>query len=438
MRTDDYYDLHVPGDQNYLAHGFWSHNTGLGKSLVALEWARVIVEHTNRSALMLAPLAVGPQHQREAEKFGIGAKYVRDGSEITDKGIWITNYERLDKFDLSQFSAVVLDESSILKSFTGATTRKLIAAFANTPYRLACTATPAPNDHMELGTHAEFLGAMESREMLSRWFINDTSEASQSWRLKGHAAESFWNWVASWARCISKPSDIGMSDDGFVLPDLIERLHMVEVDRSIDAGSDGSQARMFRDPSNSATSMHKEKRLTLSSRADAIAAAITGQPDEPWIAWVDTNYEADALAERLPDAVEVRGSMPPEKKEERLLAFSAGEIKHLITKPRVAGYGLNWQHCARMGFAGLSFSYEGYYQAIRRCWRFGQSRSVEAHIAVAETETSILASIKRKAADHETMKAAMTGAMRRSHRRAETKIHYVPRKHLEAPQWLAA
>lgn len=413
-------------------------DTGLGKSLCALEWARVIRETTNKSVLMLAPLAVGPQHQREAEKFGIEARYVRDPSEVKGSGIWITNYERMDKFDIPSFAGIVLDESSILKSFTGATTRKLVASFGQTPYRLACTATPAPNDHMELGNHSEFLGAMQSREMLSRWFINDTSEASQSWRLKGHAAASFWDWVASWARCISKPSDLGFDDAGFALPPLNETLHMVRADAGLDAGERDGQSLMFREVSNSATSLHKEKRITLDIRADAIAAAVLSKPDEAWVIWVDTDYEADAVASLLPGAMEVRGSMPMEKKEERLIAFQNGQIKHLITKPRVAGYGLNWQHCNNMAFAGLSFSYEAYYQAIRRCWRFGQTKPVNVHIAISDTQRSVLDAIRRKQADHETMKSAMSEAMRRAYQRASSKVGYEPVKNLEIPTWLAA
>lgn len=414
-------------------------DTGLGKSFVALEWGRVIVEHTNRSVLMLAPLAVGPQHQREAEKFGIAARYVREPDEITGSGIWITNYERLDKFDLDQFAGVILDESSILKSFTGATTRKLISAFKRMPYRLACTATPAPNDHMELGNHSEFLGAMDSREMLSRWFINDTSSASQAWRLKGHAASSYWDWVASWARCVAKPSDLGFSDDGFALPPLAECLHRVGTDLTADAGEDrDGQARMFRETENSATSIHREKRITLEGRADAIAAAVAADPGEPWIVWCDTDDEADALTSRIGGAIEVRGSMSPDLKEDRLTAFSSGHAPVLVSKPRICGYGLNWQHCARMAFVGLSFSYEAYYQAVRRCWRFGQKRSVEVHIALADTERPILDAVRLKAAAHEMMKTEMVAAMRRAHQSAEAKVTYQPRKRLEAPAWLAA
>lgn len=410
-------------------------DTGLGKSFCALEWGRIIAEHCNKPVLMLAPLAVGPQHQREAEKFGINARYVRDpGGKLPD--VVITNYERLHLWNADDFAGIILDESSILKSLTGATTQKLIETFAKTPYRMACTATPAPNDHMELGNHSQFLGAMESREMLSRWFINDTSDASQSWRLKGHAVSSFWDWIASWARCLSKPSDAGLPDDGFDLPVLTERYHFVNADRSIDAGDDLGQRRLFRMPNNSATSIHKEKRITMAQRADAVAAAVHAEPSEHWIVWCDTDAEADALSDRLPDAIEVRGSMPPDKKEARLVAFTECRERIIITKPRIAGYGLNWQHCARQAFIGVNYSYEAYYQAIRRSWRFGQSRPVDIHIAMADTEQSIFDAIKRKGDDHQIMKREMADAMRRASLRSDSKVAYSPKKSLEVPAWL--
>lgn len=412
-------------------------DTGLGKSLVALEWGRVIAEHVGKPVLMLAPLAVGPQHQREAEKFGIEAEYQREPGRRVP--IVITNYERLDRFDPDQFSGVILDESSILKSFTGATTRKLIETFSRTPYRLACTATPAPNDHMELGNHSQFLGAMESREMLSRWFINNTSEASQAWRLKGHAVTSYWDWVASWARCVSRPSDLGYSDEGFILPDLEETVHRVGVDLTEGASEDrDGQSLMFRAVEASATSIHREKKITIDARADAIAEAVAADAGEPWVIWCDTDAEAEALTSRISGAVEVRGPMKPEQKEERLVAFAAGEIRVLVSKPRICGYGLNWQHCARMAFVGMSYSYEAYYQAVRRCWRFGQQRPVEVHIALADTERPIFDAVRLKAAAHEMMKVEMMTAMRRAHKSAEAKVSYQPRKRLEAPVWLAA
>lgn len=413
-------------------------DTGLGKTFCALEWGRVVVEHTNKPVLMLAPLAVAAQHEREANKFGIDAKSVREPDQITGPRVYITNYERLAKFDLTQFAGVVLDESSILKSFNGKTTRALIDSFANTPFRLACTATPAPNDHAELGQHSQFLGAMSQSQMLTRWFLHDSADTG-TWRMKGHAVQDFWNWVASWARCVSKPSDLGFSDDGFVLPPLNLERHKVSADRSIDTGHEkDGQARLFRMPDTSATAIHGEKRKTIDARADLIAEVVAREPGEPWVIWCDTDYEADALTARIPEAVEVRGSMTPEQKEERLTAFSTGAVRIIITKPSVAGFGLNWQHCARVAFVGLSFSYESFYQAVRRCWRFGQSRPVNVHIACADTEESIWNVVSRKAGDHEGMKREMTAAMARVARIVPEQAPYAPTVPLKLPKWIAA
>ena len=417
-------------------------DTGLGKSFAALEWGRVVVEKTNKPVLMLAPLAVGPQHQREAERFGIDAIYVRSGDEVTTPRVYITNYERLDNFVVSQFGGAILDESSILKSFTGKTTRKLISTFAAMPYRLCCTATPAPNDHTELGQHSAFLGIMDAPEMLSRWFIADQSQMGR-YRLKKPAIKSFWRWVASWSRCVSLPSDIGFPDDGYVLPRIDVLKHMVEADRSIDPGDEtkgklAGQKRLFRMPDTSATAIHKEKRLTADDRADLVTECIDSDPCEPWVVWCDTDYEADAVRKRVPDAEEVRGSMMLAKKEATLDAFSRGDLRVLITKPSIAGYGLNWQHCARMAFAGLSFSYENYYQAIRRCWRFGQERPVEVHIAMADTETAIKRVIDRKAGDHAAMKREMQAAMREAVLNSTTLQTYRPDQEARLPAWIAS
>ncbi len=406
-------------------------DTGLGKTFVQLEWARVAHQYENKPALILTPLAVSSQTQREAEKFDIEAKVVHSDADIIN-GLNIINYESLHKLDLSRFGAVVLDESSILKSFTGITTRKLIGSFANMRWRLAATATPAPNDHMELGQHAEFLGAMRSNEMLARWFIADQDQMGR-YRLKGHAIRSFWSWVASWARCIGKPSDLGYSDDNFILPPLNTIKHIIQADLS-----EAADGMLFRIPDMSATSIHKEKRLTCEARAEKVAELIAAEPDEPWIIWCDTDYEADQLIQIIPDAIEVRGSQPPAEKEEKLVAFSTGKAKRLITKPSVAGYGLNWQHCARVAFIGLSFSYESYYQAVRRCWRFGQKRPVDCHVVMADTEMAILAAIQRKQQDHETMKQEMFAAMKRACITEKVKHEYNPQMKMEVPQWLAA
>lgn len=413
-------------------------DTGLGKTLCALEWGRVVVEFSNQPVLMLAPLAVAAQHEREAIKFGIDAKAIREPSEITGPRVYITNYERLTKFDLSVFAGVVLDESSILKSFNGKTTRALIDCFAKTPFRLACTATPAPNDHAELGQHSEFLGAMSQSQMLTRWFLHDSADTG-NWRMKGHAVEDFWNWVASWARCVSRPSDLGFSDEGFVLPKLNLHRHLVAADRSVDTGAEkDGQARLFRMPDTSATAIHREKRMTIEARADLIAEKVASETGEPWVIWCDTDYEADALTARMPHAVEVRGSMTPDQKEERLTAFSDGSERIIITKPSVAGFGLNWQHCARMAFVGLSFSYESFYQAVRRCHRFGQTRSVNVHVACADTEEAIWNVVSRKAGDHEGMKREMTAAMRRAALIVHEQAPYAPSVPLNLPSWIAA
>lgn len=413
-------------------------DTGLGKTFCALEWGRVVVEFSNKPVLMLAPLAVAAQHAREAVKFGIDARAIREPDQIDGARVYITNYERLAKFDPSIFAGVILDESSILKSFNGKTTRALIDTFAKTPFRLACTATPAPNDHAELGQHSQFLGAMSQSQMLTRWFLHDSADTG-TWRMKGHAVQDFWNWVASWARCVSKPSDLGFSDDGFVLPPLNLERHKVKADRSVDTGHEkDGQARLFRMPDTSATAIHGEKRKTIEARADLIAEVVAREPNEPWVIWCDTDYEADALTARIPEAVEVRGSMTPEQKEERLTAFSTGAVRIIITKPSVAGFGLNWQHCARVAFVGLSFSYESFYQAVRRCWRFGQSRPVNVHIACADTEESIWNVVSRKAGDHEGMKREMTAAMARVARIVPEQAPYTPTVPLRLPEWIAA
>lgn len=405
-------------------------DTGMGKTAVELEYGRKIVEASNRPVLMLAPLAVGLQHEREAEKFKTDAVYIRDASQVQGAKVYITNYERLHLFDSRDFSGVILDESSIIKSFTGVTTKRLMEFTDGMRWKLAATATPAPNDHMELGQHAQFLEVMKSSEMLARWFITDQSEMGK-YRLKRHGIKPFWSWVASWARCVGKPSDLGYSDDGFDLPPLKIHHHIVETDITKDAGD-----MLFRIPDVSATSIHKEKRLTSMDRATKIAEIVRAEPLESWMIWVETNYDADSIMELLPEAVEVRGTMRPEVKEERLNDFSNGRIRVLVSKPSIAGFGLNWQHCARTAFVGLSFSYEMFYQAVRRFWRFGQTRSVECHIAMADTETAIWQTIQRKKADHEIMKTQMFEAMRREVITKTVKNAYRPTETAKIPNWL--
>lgn len=388
---------------------------GLGKTLMQLAWADQVREQELGNVLILTPLAVGPQTVAEAARFGIGNVKLCSSDKDFERGtIVVTNYQKFLKghFDPFKFSGVVLDESSILKAYMGKTKRMLIEAFAEagTRWRLACTATPAPNDHMELGNHAQFLGVMDSDEMLSRWFINDQAETG-TYRLKHHAEADYWRWIASWAVCLDKPSDLGYSDDGFVLPPLTITEHVVAVDLSSRDMRDGEQRTIVPMDRLTATGIHKEMRLTAASRAAKVAEIVDGFK-EPWVVWCNTDYEADALKVCLPTAVEVRGSDKEAVKESSLRGFPLGEMRVLLSKPTVAGYGLNWQHCRKMAFVGLSYSHEQFYQAVRRCWRFGQTQPVEAHVVIAETEGEVLASIKRKEADCERMRSAMVKATR--------------------------
>jgi hypothetical protein len=415
-------------------------DTGLGKSLAALDWARIVSARLGRPVLILTPLAVAPQFVREAAKFGLECRHIRDASEVDRPGVYVSNYERLHLLEPSLWGGIVLDESSILKNFTGKVRRQLQSAFADTPFRLCCTATPAPNDHMELGQHAEFLGVMESPEMLSRWFIAD-QDGMGKYRLKGHAVRSFWSWVASWARCVSKPSDLGHDDTGFNLPPLKMHRHIIAADLTIAANDDGAeQISMFRTPGGSATAVHREKRLTAAERAGAISTAVRAEPSEPWLIWVDTDYDATAILELLPasEAVHVSGKMKPDEKEAGLSAFTLGQKRIIVTKPSIAGFGLNWQHCARMAFVGISFSYEGFYQAIRRCWRFGQTRQVEVHVALSDTERHIWQTITRKQDDHQSMKSEMALAMRRASRQSKVMAPYGADQDAIIPKWIAA
>lgn len=404
--------------------------TGLGKSAIQIEWARQAAEASNGYALILTPLAVARQMAEEATHWGYDARVIRSQDDVRP-GLNICNYDRLDKIETSAFGAVSLDESSIIKNLSGATTRFLMQAFNGTRFRLCNTATPAPNDHMELGTHSEFLGYMRSMEMLSRWFVNDTQTASQQWRLKGHAEQDFWDWVASWARCAETPEDLGYDGSRHILPLMETHKHKVQTEVSTMDGT------LFgRDLS--ATDMHRMKRETAGARAEIVAGLVQGDAQEPWVVWCDTDAEADALMARLgSDAVEVRGSHHIDKKEASLASFSDGTKRVIVTKPSVAGWGLNWQHAARVAFVGRSFSYEAYFQAVRRTWRFGQKRPVHVHLVVAEGEEQIGRVIDRKANDHARMRLAMAAAMRRNvGKSSAVKVAYNPQAIVAWPQWL--
>jgi superfamily II DNA or RNA helicase len=403
-------------------------DTGLGKSFIELEFAKQCAEETGKPSLILTPLAVAGQMVREGQKFGIDARQIKEQSEV-GAGVMVANYERLPKLDPETFGAIVLDESSILKSYAGQTRARIQSAFIDTPFKLAATATPSPNDHTELGNHAEFLGIMRQQEMLSKWFINDTSTASQDWRLKGHAAADFWQWVASWSRCATLPSDLGGDDDGYILPEIDRRMHEVEADRSQD-----TQGMLFRIPEMSATSFHAEKRQTLKQRCDKAAELATH--DQPVTVWCETNEESALLAKMIPDAREVRGDMTPEQKEEALLGFADGDFRVIVTKPKLAGFGVNWQHCAHAVFASISFSYEQHYQAVRRSHRFGQQQRVRNDIVISDTERSIWEVINVKGKKHDEMKRRMSHAMSKAQSTTTTRVKYERPLDLAFPAWL--
>lgn len=373
---------------------------GLGKTLQQLEWAAQVAAHTGKAVLVLTPLAVASQTLAEAQRFGIAARIVRCADDV-GSGINITNYEKLDLFDGIEFAGVVLDESSILKNFTGKTRIKLTERFKSTPYRLCCTATPSPNDYAEFGQHADFLGICTPGQMLATFFINDTFNTGD-WRLKKHAEGEFWEWVASWASCVGRPSDIGFDDAGYILPSLNLKTITVDVDESAGEGSE----ELFKHATLSATTMHKELRETADARADAVADLVNNS-DDLWIIWCNTNVEADALMARIPDATEVRGSDKPEHKENKLAAFTNGNTRVLVSKPSICGFGMNWQHCRNVAFVGLSYSFEDFYQALRRSYRFGQQHEVNAYIVQARTEGAILATVKRKMEQHQQMQERM-------------------------------
>lgn len=370
---------------------------GMGKTLMQLEWARCVPG----DVLILAPLAVSEQTCREARRFGIDdVEYSGDG--VKRGKITITNYERLGKFDPSDYMGVVLDESSILKSFDGKYRTMIIESFADTPFRLACTATPAPNDHMELGNHAEFVGAMSRTEMLSMFFVHDGGE-TQKWRLKGHAQSKFWEWVCSWAVMIRNPSDLGYDDDDFILPSLNLIQHQVECG----APADGM---LFEVEARTLQERNAARRDSISERV-AKCAEMVNESGDAWVVWCNLNDESAALAAAIGGAVEVKGGDSRDHKESAMLGFSSGDHRVIVTKPKIAGFGMNWQHCHNIAFVGLSDSYEQYYQAVRRCWRFGQSNDVKCHIITSKREGAVVANIKRKEKDAERMAAEMAHNM---------------------------
>ncbi len=375
-------------------------DTGLGKSRMQIAWANQVVMRTGGMVLILAPLAVAAQTVAEGAAIGVAVHQCRDESDLQD-GINITNYDRLHRFDCSRFVGVVLDESSVIKHHDSKTLAVLLDAFGNTPYKLCATATPAPNDWTELGTHAEFLGVRKQVEMLAEFFVHDAAE-TQVWRLKGHARAMFWKWVASWGALVRSPADLGFDASRYVLPTLHAHQHVIEQEHCPE-----STGELFAREAQTLMDRRDARRNSLVDRVRACAELVNAD-SEPWIVWCDLNAESDALCAAIPGAVEVRGSDSPEVKERRLIDFADGRVRVLVSKPSICGFGLNWQHCARMAFVGVTDSWEAYYQAVRRCWRFGQKREVHVHVFASSAEGAVLANLARKEADAKAMADAMS------------------------------
>lgn len=403
--------------------------TGMGKTFMQLEWA----SHIDGTVLILAPLAVSKQTILEGRKYGIDVTHCNEQADVIPGGINITNYERMDKFDFSQFRGIVLDESSILKAQTGKIRTQLIEYCRQIPFRLACTATPAPNDLMELCNHSEFLGVMSSVEMLATFFVHDGGDTSK-WRLKKHAVKDFWRWVASWSVMLTNPSDLGYDGSRYILPKLSMYQHTVETETALEF--------LFAVEAKSLKERQQARRDSVEDRA-AKCAELVNADNEQWLVWCNLNDEADALKKLIPDAVEIRGSDKPEVKEQAAVDFAAGNIRVLISKPLIFGMGLNFQLCHKMAFVGLSDSFEQYYQAVRRSWRFGQTKPVDVHIITADTEGAVVENIQRKERQFNEMLHGMIAVtqditkanIHATHRQTNA---YNPHEDMILPPWLSS
>lgn len=408
---------------------------GTGKTRMLLQWADMVRKHENKAVLILAPLAVAQQTRAEGQKCGIDVKVVRDQSEC-ENGLNITNYEMLQHFDASEFCGVVLDESSIIKHKDGKTRQMIQDMFEETKYKLCCTATPAPNDFMELGTHAQFLGVMKQTEMLATFFVHDGGE-TQNWRLKGHAEKKFFEWVAGWAACFKRPQDLGYVEEGYELPEL--RIHEETVESTSTELIDG-QMMMFAPVGKTLLERRSARRNSLMDRVNR-AAEIANATQEQVLVWCDLNSESKALTEAIRDAVEVEGSMSLEEKEKGITGFLTGENRVLVSKPSIAGFGINAQNAHIEIFVGLSDSFESYYQAVRRCWRFGQEKPVDVYIIISDAEGAVKENIQRKQRDAERMTDELIGFTREFLKSdlKQTKRdvdEYYAFEQMEVPEWL--
>lgn len=398
---------------------------GLGKTPMQFEWAEQIRRRTGGNVLIIAPLAVATQTKNEGEKFGIRVNICASQAEVRKDMVNITNYEKLEKFIANEFTAVVLDESSILKAFAGKIRNQIITMFQKTPYKLACTATPAPNDYMELGNHSEFLGVMSRPEMLSMFFVHDGGQTSK-WRLKGHAQDLFWKWVAGWSVVVDNPANLGYTEANYTLPELDIKEVIV----------DGNYPT---DEVLTLTERRNARRESLELRCFS-AASLVNKSDEQWLVWCDLNDEAKMLSNLITGSINVQGSDKPELKTKSMFDFAEGKLKCLITKPKIAGYGMNWQNCHNMIFVGLSDSFEAYYQSVRRCWRFGQVSKVNGYIVISAKEGAVKSNIERKQADNEKFKqelVRLTKDITKRELKATCRITapYTPKNIMILPKW---
>jgi hypothetical protein len=402
---------------------------GLGKTPCLLTWSEQVIRHTNKPVLVVTPLAVSAQVMQEAEKFGVDAKRSRDGKITDDKCVWVTNYEQLHKFDSALFAGVVCDESSCIKDMKSQRKDVVVEFMRMMPFRLLCTATAAPNDFWELGTSSEALGCLGFRDMITSFFKQETSKDIHGWgrtkyRFRGHAEEPFWQWVCSWARAIRKPSDLGFSDEKHILPPLIEKAHVV-------ACSKARPGMLFALPASNMSEERQERRDTIKERCE-VAAGIASDHDGLTALWGELNPECDLLERMLPDSVQVKGSMPDEQKEDYLLAFAAGQVKQLVCKPKIGAWGLNFQRCHNI-VELPSHSFERHYQAIRRCYRFGQTKQVTSHMVVSEGERKIVDNLHRKKMQVEEMFTRLVQHMNDGMRLVSNDVFTTKE---ELPRWL--
>lgn len=405
-------------------------DTGLGKTIIQLEWARQVANHTLGKVLILTPLAVREQTIREAKSFGIDAGML--GSEYD---IHVSNYHQLHNINPRDYSGVVLDESSIIKSYAGAIRNQIMTAFSGTHYRLACTATPAPNDFTELGNHAEFMGVCSMSEMLSEFFVHDGG-STKDWRIKGHAIAEFWRWVSSWAVLVRKPADLDINDNRYDLPPL--NVDEVVVHLSEDVAE--TQGTLFVTDAVGLNEQRQIRRASINERCEAAASLVNNSPDKTWLIWCELNDESKLVSSMIPDAVEVTGSSSNDDKARDMLAFSAGEIRVLVTKPKIAGFGMNWQSCSNVIFIGPTHSYEQWYQSVRRCWRYGQTDSVNVYMIRTDADGHIWRNLRDKADAAEHMAETMIGLVKET--QLESVVGRRPSKEypstikMRIPQWL--